>query len=90
MLMKTYNGYTAGLVPALFVALMLPAGRRIRPSWGFAAIAGGYALGLAGSFTGSRLLPLLGMAFSAGSRPGRRLAPGPARCDGLMGTATRS
>ena len=66
MLMKTYNGYTAGLVPALFVALMLPAGRRIRPLWGFAAIAGGYALGLAGSVTGSKILPLAGMAVSAG------------------------
>lgn len=66
MLMKTYNGYTAGLVPALFVALMLPADRRVRPIWGFAAIAGGYALGLAGSVTGSKVLPLAGMAVSAG------------------------
>jgi len=65
LLMKTYNGYTAGLVPALFVALILPSGRRVRPAWAFIAIAGGYALGIAGSFTGSRLLPLLGMVFSA-------------------------
>lgn len=66
LLIKTYNGYTAGLVPALFVALMLPGNRKIHPAWAFTAIAGGYALGTAGSFTGSRLLPLLGILFSAG------------------------
>ena len=66
LLMKTYNGYTAGLVPVLFIALMLPDTRKIRPLWALVAIAGGYALGTAGSFTGSKLLPLLGMAFSAG------------------------
>jgi len=79
MLIKTYNGYTAGLVPALFVALMLPGGRKIRPAWGFAAIAGGYALGLAGSITGSKVLPLLGMAFSAGLALAGAWLPGPTR-----------
>jgi len=67
LLMKTYNGYTAGLVPVLFVALMLPSGRKVRPMVAFAAIAGGYVLGIAGSFTGSKLLPLLGMILSAGT-----------------------
>jgi solute:Na+ symporter, SSS family len=66
LLMKTYNGYTAGLVPVVFIALMLPASRRIPSAWAFTAIAGGYALGMAGSFTGSKWLPLIGMAFSAG------------------------
>lgn len=65
LLMKTYNGYTAGLVPVIFLALMLPASRRIPSAWAFAAIAGGYALGTAGSFTGSKWLPLIGMVFSA-------------------------
>jgi SSS family solute:Na+ symporter len=80
LLMKTYNGYTAGLVPALFVAIM--AGRK--PSHAGILSLGiifGYLLGTAGSFSielGSLLslekasvgilgkaLPLAGMAVSA-------------------------
>jgi len=74
LLMKTYNGYTAGLVPALFVALLFArfengASRR-RPSAALfaVAIALGYALGLAGSLAGtgalSKILPLVGMTVS--------------------------
>lgn len=74
MLMKTYNGYTAGLVPALFVALFYArfsngsSERRPRPLLFSAAIACGYALGLAGSFAAgnaAKALPLAGMAVSA-------------------------
>ncbi len=82
LLMRTYNGYTAGLVPALFVALMLPGGRRVRPAWGFAAIAAGYALGIAGSFTGSKLLPLLGMGVSAGLSLAGAMLPAPEETPG--------
>lgn len=75
LLMKTYNGYTAGLVPALFVAIMFAkfeggsSVRRPRPALFAAAIIGGYALGTAGSFAGGgplgKTLPLAGMFVSA-------------------------
>jgi solute:Na+ symporter, SSS family len=75
LLMKTYNGYTAGLVPSLFIALMYAkfekGESKVKPcSLLFAiAIVGGYALGMAGSFAPegpiSMILPLAGMVFSA-------------------------
>ena len=75
ILMKTYNGYTAGLVPALFVALAYAnfkdgkSERRPNTALFSAAIVGGYALGIAGSFAGagslSKILPLSGMTLSA-------------------------
>jgi solute:Na+ symporter, SSS family len=75
LLLKTYNGYTAGLVPALFVAIMFArfeggkSERRPRPLLFGAAIVLGYLLGTAGSFAGteavSKMLPLAGMASSA-------------------------
>lgn len=74
LLMKTYNGYTAGLVPALTVALFasgMNAGRASRlPRAGLfaAALAGGWALGTAGSLSASpvlqKTLPMAGMAVS--------------------------
>lgn len=70
ILIKTYNGYTAGVVPALFVAIMLHEKRRLDPGLSFAAVAAGYALGLAGSFVKdpsmAKLLPMAGLAVSAG------------------------
>lgn len=73
LLMKTYNGYTAGLVPALTVAILADRGEgspRLKPNaWLFsAAVVLGYALGTAGSFTAgaaAKALPLAGMAVSA-------------------------
>lgn len=70
ILIKTYNGYTAGIVPALFVAIVLSGKRRLDPGLTFAAIASGYVLGLAGSFmdegsVAAKLLPMAGLAASA-------------------------
>lgn len=75
LLMRTYNGYTAGLVPALFVALAFArfkegkSERRPNSAMFVAAIAAGYALGIFGSFIGdanlSKALPLAGMVVSA-------------------------
>lgn len=76
LLMKTYNGYTAGLVPALAVALAnahFVDGRSTRRPDGtlFAlAIVSGYILGMIGSFVpasgaAAKALPLAGMAVSA-------------------------
>jgi len=75
LLVKTYNGYTAGLVPALFVSITYArfsdgaAVRRPSPQAFAAAIVAGYALGLAGSFApidtaAAKLLPLAGMGAS--------------------------
>ncbi len=74
-LMKTYNGYTAGLVPALFVALMFArfkdgkSARRPHAPLFSAAILAGYGFGVAGTLAGggalSKALPLAGMAVSA-------------------------
>ncbi len=54
LLIRTYNGYTAGLVPALFVAIRRGSGgtRPVRPALFAAAIVTGYLLGMAGSFAG--------------------------------------
>ena len=74
ILMKTYNGYTAGLVPALFVALAFArfrdgASERKPNEFLFAAaIVAGYVMGIAGSFASgnlSKALPLAGMIVSA-------------------------
>lgn len=74
LLMKTYNGYTAGLVPALFVAIMYArfeggvSTRKPNPLLFALAIVIGYLLGLAGSFASGpvlpKLLPICGMAVS--------------------------
>lgn len=70
IIMKTYNGYTAGIVPALLVAILYAGKKRMNERLTFVAIVVGYALGLAGSFmqTGSfaaQILPLIGLASSA-------------------------
>ncbi|PKL23269.1 MAG: hypothetical protein CVV47_15130 [Spirochaetae bacterium HGW-Spirochaetae-3] len=70
ILIKTYNGYTAGIVPALFVAIVLSGKRRMNPAIAFAAVVAGYALGTAGSFmhegsATAKLLPLAGLVASA-------------------------
>jgi SSS family solute:Na+ symporter len=76
LLVKTYNGYTAGLVPALFVSITFARfsggepGRRPAPLVFAAAIVSGYALGVAGSFApidtaAAKILPLAGMVASA-------------------------
>ncbi|PKL08542.1 MAG: hypothetical protein CVV51_08470 [Spirochaetae bacterium HGW-Spirochaetae-7] len=70
ILIKTYNGYTAGIVPALFVAIVMSGKRKLNPGLTFAAVAAGYALGLSGSFmkegsAAAKLLPMTGLAASA-------------------------
>ena len=70
ILIKTYNGYTAGIVPALFVAILLAGKRKLDPGLAFAAVVIGYALGLGGSFmkegtAAAKLLPMAGLAASA-------------------------
>ena len=70
ILIKTYNGYTAGIVPMLFVAIVLSGKRKLDPALAFAAVAAGYALGLSGSFmkegtAAAKLLPMAGLAASA-------------------------
>jgi len=70
ILIKTYNGYTAGIVPALFVAILLVGKRRLAPGLALAAVITGYALGLGGSFMkegtiAAKLLPMAGLAASA-------------------------
>ncbi len=86
LLMKTYNGYTAGLVPALFVAILFARfeggeSRRQPNQLLFAlAIIAGYALGFAGSVVKdknlSSSLPLIGMVVSAILAVGSFLLPG--------------
>ncbi|MBU0955908.1 MAG: hypothetical protein KKI09_10810, partial [Spirochaetes bacterium] len=70
IIMKTYNGYTAGIVPALLVAILFAGKKRMHEGLTFTAIVVGYALGLTGSFmatgsTSAQVLPLLGLAASA-------------------------
>ncbi len=70
IIMKTYNGYTAGIVPALFVAIMFVGKRRMNAPLAFTAIVVGYALGLTGSFMPansllSQVFPMVGLASSA-------------------------
>jgi len=70
ILIKTYNGYTAGIVPALTVAIVLSGKRKLQPTLTFAAIVVGYALGLSGSFMkegtmAAKMLPMLGLTVSA-------------------------
>jgi len=70
ILIKTYNGYTAGIVPMLLVAIVLSGKRKLNPPLAFAAVVVGYALGLSGSFmkegtAAAKLLPMAGLAASA-------------------------
>lgn len=63
LLLKTYQGYTSGIVPALFIAIALYGRRRVRPIFLFAAILSGYLLGFTGSFLPSPALQK-GFAFA--------------------------
>ncbi len=68
LLLQTYQGYTSGLVPALFVAIMFWKTRELRPTFIFAAIASGYILGFTGNFMASpntqKLMALAGISVS--------------------------
>jgi len=68
LLLKTYNGYTAGIVPALFVAIVAMGKRKPHGGIFFAAILIGYVLGMAGSLAKdpnlSKWLPLGGLVAS--------------------------
>ncbi|HOX31796.1 MAG TPA: sodium:solute symporter family protein [Spirochaetales bacterium] len=68
LLLSTYQGYTSGLVPALFVAIMASGKRRLAPRWLFAAILGGYLLGFGGNFlpdpNRQKLAAFAGLALS--------------------------
>ncbi len=70
LLLKTYQGYTSGIVPALFVATVFSGKRKVRGSYLFIAILGGYALGLGGNLlpspTGQKLMAFAGLLFSLG------------------------
>lgn len=69
ILTKTYNGYTAGIVPLLFVAIIMKDKKRLHPGLALAAVISGYCLGTLGSFIGQpvaeKILPLAGLAASA-------------------------
>lgn len=69
LLTKTYNGYTAGIVPALLVAILATGKRRPHPWLFFGAVLVGYVLGTLGSFSTnaalSKWLPLAGLLASA-------------------------
>jgi solute:Na+ symporter, SSS family len=70
IIMKTYNGYTAGIVPPLFLVIMYVGKKRLNEWLVFIAIVVGYAIGLTGSFmtAGSQaayVLPIVGLCSSA-------------------------
>lgn len=64
IIIKTYNGYTAGIVPALFIALMVKGKRTLNEPVLLAAMVLGYTLGIAGSFFPTESLP--GILFPLG------------------------
>lgn len=69
IIIKTYNGYTAGVVPALFIALIFKGKRLLNEPLTLIAMIVGYILGITGSFypTDSLpgiLLPLFGVILS--------------------------
>ncbi|HOX49495.1 MAG TPA: sodium:solute symporter family protein [Spirochaetales bacterium] len=69
LLLRTYQGYTSGIVPALFVAIMAMGKRKAKPRLLFAAILAGYLLGFGGNFlptpTAQKLAAFAGLAVSA-------------------------
>ena len=68
LLLKTYQGYTSGIVPALFIALVASGKKRILPNYLFAAILSGYLLGFGGNLfadaTAQKLLAFAGILAS--------------------------
>jgi SSS family solute:Na+ symporter len=69
LLLTTYQGYTSGLVPALFVAIIAIGKRKLSRPWLFAAILGGYLLGFGGNFlpnaNAQKIAAFAGLALSA-------------------------
>jgi SSS family solute:Na+ symporter len=69
LLLRTYQGYTSGIVPALFIATVASTRRRVQGRFLFAAILLGYILGLGGnllpSALGQKLMAFAGIAVSA-------------------------
>ncbi len=69
LLLDTYQGYTSGIVPALFIAIVSIKKRRLNPRLLFAAILSGYILGSAGIFipdaATQEILAFVGLALSA-------------------------
>ncbi|HWR11826.1 MAG TPA: sodium:solute symporter family protein [Rectinemataceae bacterium] len=88
LLLETYQGYTSGIVPALFIALVVGGKKRVRSGFLFAAIACGYALGFSGNvFAGGvaqKIMAFAGIVASsliaiAGLKPLRMDAAGKTR-----------
>jgi len=78
LLLETYQGYTSGIVPALFIVLVASGKKRVRSGFLFIAIACGYGLGLGGNLfaggTAQKLMAFAGIIVSslitmAGLRP---------------------
>ncbi len=79
LLLEAFEFYTAGIVPVVFVALMVIEKRRLSPGWSFAAVLTGGLFGLlpklspvTNALTASfpefwpKYLPMLGMGLSLG------------------------
>jgi len=68
LLLDTYQGYTSGIVPALFIAIVSIKRRKLEPGLLFSAIIGGYILGTAGTLlpdpTMQKLAAFAGFALS--------------------------
>jgi SSS family solute:Na+ symporter len=68
LLLDTYQGYTSGIVPALFIAIVSMKKRKLEPRILFAAILGGYLLGTAGTLlpdpSAQKLAAFAGLALS--------------------------
>ncbi|MBL8965481.1 MAG: hypothetical protein JNG85_00660, partial [Spirochaetaceae bacterium] len=84
LLLKTYQGYTSGIVPALFIAILAMGRKKANPALLFAAILAGYVLGFSGNFmkdpnwqkgmafAGIAVSTLLGLAaLRAGEKSGK-------------------
>jgi SSS family solute:Na+ symporter len=77
LLLEAFEFYTAGIVPALFVALMVIRKKRLAPGWSFAAVLTGGLFGLMPKITPvinslgelipgfwAKSLPMIGMGLS--------------------------
>jgi Na+/proline symporter len=63
-LLMAYDLYACGVVPPVFVAMLLPKERRIDPRFACAAVAIGGTLGLAAAITGQDIYSYAGLAAS--------------------------
>jgi SSS family solute:Na+ symporter len=70
LLLKTYQGYTSGIVPALFVATVVSGKKKVDSRFLFAGILVGYGLGLGGNLLpspdGQKLMAFAGIFASLG------------------------